>query len=78
MGKMGRVDDPEVVSAIDRVIQSCRAAGVAVGWFAVTADAARPYVDRGCTFITAGVDTLLLAGAARQTLQTLQGHTAVR
>lgn len=72
MGKMGRVDDPDVVAAIDHVIRTCQGAGIPVGWFAVSAEAARPYIDRGCTLITAGVDTLLLAGAARQTLGALR------
>lgn len=72
MGKMGRVDDPEVVAAIDHVIRVCQAARLPIGWFSVAADAARPYITRGCTLITAGVDTLLLAAAARTALQDLR------
>lgn len=72
MGKMGQVDDPAVVQAIDHVIETCLKAGIPVGWFAVTAEAAKPYIERGCTLITAGVDTVLLAGAARRVLETLR------
>src|SRR5690606_27171430 len=66
MDRMGQVDDPAVVAAIDHVIQTCHEAGIAVGWFGVSAAAVTPYINRGCTLITAGVDTLLLAEAARQ------------
>jgi len=72
LGRMGQVDHPEVVAAIDRVIEVCLAANVPVGWFAVAAETARPYLDRGCTLITAGVDALLLAQSARGVLQTLR------
>ena len=72
MGKMGQVDDPAVVEAIDHVIKTCLDAKIAVGWFAVTPEAVQPYAERGCTLITAGVDTLLLASAAKNVLQSLR------
>lgn len=72
MGKMGQVDDPEVVAAIDHVIKTCLAANIAIGWFGVTADAVKPYIDRGCSLITASVDTLLLASAGKGILKELK------
>lgn len=72
MGKMGQVSDPEVVEAIDHVIKTCEAAKMPIGWFEVTAKATKPYIDRGCTLITASVDTLLLASAAKEALRTLR------
>lgn len=72
MGKMGQVDDSEVVAAIDHVIQTCLNANIPIGWFSVTIDGAQPYIDRGCTLMTTGVDTLLLAGAARNVLKSLR------
>jgi 2-dehydro-3-deoxyglucarate aldolase len=72
MGKMGQIDDPAVVAAIDHVITTSLAAGIPVGHFAVTPEAAEPYIARGCTLITAGVDTLLLAGAAKGVLKALR------
>jgi 2-dehydro-3-deoxyglucarate aldolase len=72
MGRMGQVDDPMVVEAIDHVIRTCREADIAVGWFGVSAAAVQPYIDRGCTLITAGVDTLLLAESAREMLVCLR------
>jgi 2-keto-3-deoxy-L-rhamnonate aldolase RhmA len=71
MGKMGQVDDPEVVAAVDHVIQTCLNANIAIGWFGVTAESVKPYIDRGCSLITAGVDTLLLASAGKRMLKCL-------
>lgn len=73
LGKMGQVDDPAVVAAIARVTDACRAAGMPLGYFGVNAAAVRPYVARGYTLIVAGVDTTLLAGAARGLLAELRG-----
>lgn len=72
MGKMGQVDDPEVVAAVDHVIKTCLDANIAIGWFGVTAESVKPYIDRGCSLITAGVDTLLLASAGKGMLKELK------
>lgn len=72
LGKMGQIDDPAVTDAIDHVTETCRAAGMPLGYFGVTADAVRPYVDRGYTLIVVGVDTLLLGGAAKNLLSELR------
>ena len=68
LGKMGQVDDPQVVEAIEHVTTACQAAGIPLGMFGVTADALRPYIERGYTLIVAGVDTLFLASAANRML----------
>jgi 2-keto-3-deoxy-L-rhamnonate aldolase RhmA len=72
LGKMGRIDDPAVTDAIDHVTRTCQAAGVPLGYFGVSAQAIRPYMERGYTMIAAGVDTLFLAGAARRLLEELR------
>lgn len=72
MGKMGQVDDPEVMQAIDHVIQTCLAANIPVGWFSVSADTVPAYIERGCTLMTTGVDSVMLASAAKKVLQSLQ------
>jgi 2-keto-3-deoxy-L-rhamnonate aldolase RhmA len=69
MGKIGRIDDPEVVAAIDRVTTVCRAAKIPLGYFGVMASAVQPMIDRGYTLLTAGVDTLMLGHAASQMLK---------
>jgi 2-keto-3-deoxy-L-rhamnonate aldolase RhmA len=71
LGKMGRIDDPAVTDAFERVTEACQAAGVPLGYFGVTAEAIRPYLGRGYSLIAAGVDTLFLAGAARRLLAEL-------
>ncbi len=64
LGKMGRVDDPEVLAAIEHVTTACRAAGMPLGYFGIDAAAVQPYVERGYTLVVAGVDTLFLGQAA--------------
>jgi 2-dehydro-3-deoxyglucarate aldolase len=72
LGKMGRIDDRAVTDAIDHVTNTCEAAGVPLGYFGISAQAIRPYMERGYTMIAAGVDTLFLAGAARRLLAELR------
>jgi 2-dehydro-3-deoxyglucarate aldolase len=72
LGKMGQIDDPDVVAAIGRVTDACRAVGMPLGYFGVTAAAVRPYLARGYTLIVAGVDTLYLANGAKALLAELR------
>jgi 2-dehydro-3-deoxyglucarate aldolase len=72
LGKMGEIDDALVVAAIGRVTDVCRAAGMPLGYFGVTAAAVQPYVARGYTLIVAGVDTLYLASGAKALLEELR------
>jgi 2-keto-3-deoxy-L-rhamnonate aldolase RhmA len=72
LGKMGQLDDPTVVAAMDRITTVCQAAKMPLGYFGVTASAVQPFIDRGYTLITSGVDTLLLGHAAGQMLKQLR------
>jgi 2-keto-3-deoxy-L-rhamnonate aldolase RhmA len=72
LGKMGAVADPLVLEAIGHVTTTCRNAGMPLGYFGVNAAAVRPYIERGYTLIVAGVDTLLLGGAAKALLADLR------
>jgi 2-keto-3-deoxy-L-rhamnonate aldolase RhmA len=72
LGRMGKIDDPVVVDAIEHVTKTCERAGMPLGYFGVHAAAVRPYAERGFTLIVAGVDTLLLAGAAKELLTRLR------
>lgn len=72
MGKMGQVDDPKVVEAIEHITKTCQSAKVPVGYFGVTAEAVQPMIQRGFTLIVAGVDTLLLGSAANRLLNKLR------
>lgn len=71
MGKIGMVDDPEVVAAIDRVADACRRQKIALGFFGVSADSVRPWIDKGYTLICAGVDAGFVTAGANETLKAL-------
>ncbi len=73
LGKMGQIDDAEVVAAIGRVTDACAAVGMPLGYFGVTAAAVIPYAARAYTLIVAGVDTLYLADGAKALLKELRG-----
>jgi 2-dehydro-3-deoxyglucarate aldolase len=72
LGRMGQVEHPDVVGAIDHVTEVCLKAGVRLGYFGVTAEAVQPYIARGYTLIIAGVDTLFLGGGAKRVLSALR------
>jgi 2-keto-3-deoxy-L-rhamnonate aldolase RhmA len=72
LGKMGRIDDPAVTDAIEHVTKTCQAAGIPLGYFGLSSQAVRPYMERGYTMIAAGVDTLFIAGAARRLLEEMR------
>ena len=71
-GKPGQLDDPEVTDAIDHITDTCRAAGMPLGYFGVSAEAVQPFIARGYTLIVAGVDTLLLGTTAKRLLADMQ------
>ena len=70
--KMGQLDDPAVVGAIERVFQACQSTGMPIGYFGVSADAVRPYLKKGYNLILAGVDTLHLGNAAQNLMNELK------
>lgn len=65
LGKMGMLDDPAVVEAIEHVTTTCVNAGVPLGIFGATPAAVLPYVERGFSLVAVGVDTVLLYNAAQ-------------
>jgi 2-dehydro-3-deoxyglucarate aldolase len=72
MGKIGQIDDPAVVAAIERITTVCRAAKKPLGCFGVSAASVQQFMQQGYTLVTAGVDTLFLAQAAGQMLKAVQ------
>jgi 2-dehydro-3-deoxyglucarate aldolase len=65
LGRMGEVDHPQVVEAIERVTEVCRSAGIPLGIFGTSVAAVQPYAAKGYTLLVAGVDTLLLGLGAK-------------
>lgn len=68
LGRLGEVTHPDVAAAIDRVTQVCQAAQMPLGIFGMSAEAVRPYIERGYTLLAVSIDTVLLGSAARQLL----------
>lgn len=75
MGKMGNVDDPEVVEAIDCVATACQNAGLPLGYFGVNAEAVLPYKEKGCTLLVSGVDSIFMIQSAQRTLNMVKGNS---
>lgn len=72
MGLPGQVDHPDVKAAIQRVAEACQQVGMPTGIFGLTAEAVKPYIERGFRFIVAGVDTVMLGKAAQSLLNQLR------
>jgi 2-dehydro-3-deoxyglucarate aldolase len=72
LGKLGQVNDPEVQGAIETVTRASLQAGIKLGFFGLTPESVRPYIDRGYTLIVAGIDTMMLGSAAGQLLADLR------
>jgi 2-keto-3-deoxy-L-rhamnonate aldolase RhmA len=64
MNKTGQFGDPEVVAAIERVTEACKARNMRLGIFGASADAIAPHIETGYTLLACSVDTLLLGRAA--------------
>jgi 2-dehydro-3-deoxyglucarate aldolase len=73
LGRLGEVTHPDVVSAIERVTQACRAVNMPLGIFGMTAEAVRPYIERGYTLLAVSIDTVLLGNAAREMINKISG-----
>ncbi len=71
LGHTGQIDHPEVLGAIEKITRACNQANVKLGYFGVNAQAVRPYINKGFTLITVGVDSLLLLESTQQLLQEL-------
>lgn len=56
MGLTGQVEHPDVVAAVDRVIDAARATATVVGIFAGSSDAAARWIERGVRYVTTGAE----------------------
>lgn len=72
LGKMGEVNHPDVMKAIDHISDVCVAAKIPLGIFGIDEKAVKPYIDKGFTLIIAGTDTLLLGNAGRNLVTQLK------
>jgi 2-keto-3-deoxy-L-rhamnonate aldolase RhmA len=72
LGKLGETKDPEVQKSIAKIKEVCSEARLPVGIFGMDADSVSPYIKKGFTLITAGIDILFLGESAKKSLQKLR------
>ena len=72
LGKLGKVNDPEVIEIIRKVQTTCARAGIVTGIFGVDENAVKPYIDRGYSLIAVGTDTSYISKSAGQILRSLR------
>lgn len=76
-GQLGHLDAPEVVAAIDHTLRTCAVEGVPVG---IACGGTNAEIDRwrarGCRFVAASADYILLANAFDALAATRPGPTA--
>lgn len=72
MGKMGQLDDAEVIGAIESVSEACQKRGIALGYFGVSAENVQPYIEKGFNLICAGVDAGFVTQGAVTTIESLK------
>ena len=72
-GKMGQIADPEVLAGINRITHTCQGVQMPLGYFGISFDAVKPWMDKGYSLIVAGVDVLFLGNGARRMMKDLRG-----
>jgi 4-hydroxy-2-oxoheptanedioate aldolase len=75
LGHLGMPSHPAVRDAIRSTFQRVHAAGKACGSLSSSEAVAREYVSQGCQFVALGLDTLLLANAARNLVRQFKPRT---
>lgn len=68
MGKTGKLDDPEVLEAIEHISKACDKKGMTKGIFGISVASLEPHILKGFTLLVAGVDTLIFGKGARELL----------
>jgi len=72
LNKTGRLDDPEVRLAIDRVRNVCAVKGMPLGVYAKDVAAAREALHAGYTFVCVGIDAALYSSAVADIVRALK------
>ncbi len=71
LGKRGQLTSDVVISAIDKITETCLSKNIRLGFFGVSAEAVKPNIKKGFTLITVGVDSLFLIESAIATLKNI-------
>ena len=75
-GKAGVIDDVEVQNAMDTICHACLSNNKVLGFFGMNVDAIMPWIKRGATLITVGVDCVTLGTNTKQYVDDLQHRLA--
>lgn len=75
LGKPGVFDDPEVVTALNKIMKAADRHGIPAGFHSVSSDAeeARKRREQGYKFLAFGLDTIFLGDMACGALSSLKG-----
>ena len=71
-GKLGEIQDVEIVEAMQHVLNTCKRFAKPIGIFAKQADDAKRYVHQGFQLIATGIDMHYLWNAAKETLENVK------
>ena len=69
MGKIGKVNDPEVQQKIDTARKAGLNAGLAVGIFTTNPEEVKSLSEKGYTLIAVGIDTMIFGQALNELLR---------
>lgn len=72
LGHMDNLQHPDVISAIDRILDAGSLAEAPVGIFAGDVGMAKRWIEKGASFISVGQDTSLLLSAAKERMDTFR------
>ncbi len=72
MGKIGKVNDPEVQEKIEIVRSVCVHAGVPLGIFTVDPEAVKTLTEKGYSLITLGIDVMYFSGAVQEAFDKIE------
>ncbi len=70
-GKLGEVDDPQIVAAMKTVLDACKRHGVPIGIFALTPEKGKAYLKQGFQLLALGVDMHFLWTSAKASFESV-------
>jgi 2-keto-3-deoxy-L-rhamnonate aldolase RhmA len=74
LDKLGKVQDKDVIEAIDHIRQLCQKANLPCGIFTLQTEAAQAYLKQGFRLVALGIDTYYLWYSARASLNTVKSQ----
>jgi 2-dehydro-3-deoxyglucarate aldolase/4-hydroxy-2-oxoheptanedioate aldolase len=72
MGMAGRVNDKEVMAAIDTVVDVCNSKSVPWGIFGADPRALKGWIEKGATWVLCGIDSVMLSARASEVIKLLK------